>query len=1013
MLRRIIIPLILITLCLYGRAQHFAFKHISTADGLLSDLRLVMTEDRMGRLWIASDEGINVFDGSGLISYSQPDNSGLISNYIQRIYCDRRGTIWIKGSNGIQYKKEADTRFTTPVMPDKEISNTSYFGEKSNGDLVCITPTSVYLIDQQLQTRKLEILCSLIKGYGTPLTFDHFKGDQFFIGYNKQLLLVDVATQQLIRAYNYRGAWSVCPMSDTTVMTGSFVKDTIAILNLRTGEQQFINHWKTSDGLPVNGFAGTIQAMGNNRYAIGCRTSGVYIVDAAKQYAQHLMPDDADASSMKTRFCRRLLITRNRTLFLHTRGLSYTQIDSPQIQTVKYIVNEKKERYGAGFTNFIQDKKGNMWISTNAHLVLWNKETGISKYYPFYLPEDGPQKFKTVRAVALDKLDRIWAFSFGAGLGMLKPDGKFEIYNRTLEDRAHSLPSAVIHGVGLDNDHNFIVCTDAGFALFDPISKKTTTYFDNPAVKHIASGTTYLALADKKNNWWLAQEDGLFYFDRINNRLQHVSKDVPDSRFQALAFDSSGVLYAGSRTGLYTVQPGSLELRYLLGKKEGLVSEEVTGLLCDRDGQVWIIGNRGLASYDPKTRQLENIGPREGIELSNHTLLNYYQAPDGELYIGSSEGFNHFYPEQLKRQRDSLNVFISAITLPDSLINISEQYHFTLSHSQNNISFSFMAVDYTIAAFIQYRYKLTGFDTAYIYSGKQRQARYTNLPPGDYTFIVEASGNGKDWHAAAHPLHITIKVAYWKSWWFRLLVLTAIAGLVYLAYHTRVKQINKEAQLKVAYEIKLNELEISALRAQMNPHFIFNSLNTINAFINQNNGIQANQYISKFSKLIRLILDHSRQKKIPLADELAVVELHMQMEQIRFEDKFSYTIEMDPSIDADTAEMPPMIIQPFVENAILHGLRPADYPGRLNITVSRSGDHIVCTIQDNGIGREKAKQLRKQEILKRQSHGMEITLKRISLFNQENGVKETVTITDLQDPTGTKVTIPLAFVESF
>src|SRR5262249_12530860 len=154
-------------------------------------------------------------------------------------------------------------------------------------------------------------------------------------------------------------------------------------------------------------------------------------------------------------------------------------------------------------------------------------------------------------------------------------------------------------------------------------------------------------------------------------------------------------------------------------------------------------------------------------------------------------------------------------------------------------------------------------------------ARYTNLPGGSYSFIVEASANGKEWYAASSVLSFTIQEVFWKTWWFIAICVLSIATAVYILYRYRVQQVRREAKLHYDYDIKLNELENSALRTQMNPHFIFNSLNTINAFVNSNERMQANQYISKFSKLIRLTLDHSRQKRITLQDELNIVTLYM------------------------------------------------------------------------------------------------------------------------------------------
>lgn len=1011
-----IISLLLLLGCTCA-GQQLSFKHLTTAEGLQSDLRLTMAEDRLGRLWIGSDEGVNVFDGYELGSFSQPDKSGLASNNIQTIFCDKAGTIWIKSLGGVQYKKEAETRFTSLNSTEKDIDNTRFFGQTVNGNLACITGNDIYIVNSKLETRKLEAFSALLKKYGGPLTFDHFKGDEWFIGFGRKLVLVDIGSQKIINEYNYRSAWTVCRINDSTVLAGSFARDTVSIIHVKSGLMEPINYWPTSDGMPVAGYTGTIAYLGNNKYALGCRLYGIYIVDIEKKYARHYLHDAADPTSLLSKFCRRLFVSSKGTLFVHTRGISYTQLDTAQIKTVKYLITDKGEKYDAGFSDFVQDRKGMMWVSTNSGLAMWDRKTGTSKMYPYYNPVDGPQKFKTIRAVVLDKADRVWVCTFGGGLGMLNPDGSYEQFRKYMDDPDYETRSLEIQGVAKDSKNNFILCTNGGFIYFDPFQKKSVTFINHPKLKGIANTATLNAMVDNKNNWWIAQIDGLYYYDWLQDSLYHLNfPEYPKGSisFYSLAQDNEGNVYAGSTRGLYQIKKGAFNPEIILSKKDGLPSDNIMGLFFDRSGSLWILGNRGLARYNKKSRVLQNFDARDGAEISNHFLRNFYVAPDGEIFIGTNgAGFNHFYPDKLTSNKNPLTVFISSVALPDSVINISRNFDFTFTHAQNNLTFSFVTVDFSIAPLVQYRYKLAGFDTSFIYTGRQRMARYTNLTAGSYIFYVEASANGRDWYPAPNPVKVNISPAFWNTWWFRLLVLAFIGTVVYIAYKYRITQINKEAHLKAAYEIKMNELEMSALRTQMNPHFIFNSLNTINSFINSNDRTQANQYISKFSRLIRLILDHSRQKKISLADELSVVELYMQMEQIRFENKFVFQVITDPGIDMDTVEIPPLIIQPFVENAILHGLLPSDVPGVLHVFIAKQQDKIICTIEDNGIGRKKANLNKKEDGIKRESHGMEITLKRIDLFNKENKLFDAVEIIDLEDPTGTKVVIPLALVESF
>jgi LytS/YehU family sensor histidine kinase len=212
--------------------------------------------------------------------------------------------------------------------------------------------------------------------------------------------------------------------------------------------------------------------------------------------------------------------------------------------------------------------------------------------------------------------------------------------------------------------------------------------------------------------------------------------------------------------------------------------------------------------------------------------------------------------------------------------------------------------------------------------------------------------------------------------------------------------VRKQAQMKADYEIRLNDLENSALRAQMNPHFIFNCLNTINAFVSRNEKTLANQYISRFSKLIRMILDHSRQRTITLEEELEALELYLQIEQVRFEGRFDFEIAVDKDIDTENTAIPGLLIQPFAENAILHGLLPSKKPGLLKVSITKAQDFILIVVEDNGVGRAAAAAARTDHQPLQKSHGTEITWKRVALFNKEHGVDVEPVVVDLEDEEG-------------
>jgi sensor histidine kinase YesM len=202
----------------------------------------------------------------------------------------------------------------------------------------------------------------------------------------------------------------------------------------------------------------------------------------------------------------------------------------------------------------------------------------------------------------------------------------------------------------------------------------------------------------------------------------------------------------------------------------------------------------------------------------------------------------------------------------------------------------------------------------------------------------------------------------------------------------------------------------------MNPHFIFNSLNSINSYIIKNQPDEASAYVSKFARLIRLILDNSRETHIALESELMALKLYIEIENKRFANKFNWNIQIHPSIDIHTTLVPPMIIQPFVENAIWHGLLHQEKPGLLTILLQEKSGYLEISIDDNGVGRDAAQLLKSKSLLKDKSHGMEVTIKRIENFNAGFSIGKAVEIIDKKDeqgkPAGKTMLLKIALIKN-
>jgi LytS/YehU family sensor histidine kinase len=330
----------------------------------------------------------------------------------------------------------------------------------------------------------------------------------------------------------------------------------------------------------------------------------------------------------------------------------------------------------------------------------------------------------------------------------------------------------------------------------------------------------------------------------------------------------------------------------------------------------------------------------------------------------------------------------------------------TLKPDLSSFSVDFDVVNYDLISSNQYFYKLTPGDPRWRQSESGHLVFY-NLQPGSYTLEVKGASKLTGSFTNTDTLDITVKPYWYQSTWFRIGSLLLLCGLAFYLVRIRIRAVRKDA----GFRQQMSEMEMTALRAQMNPHFIFNSLNSIENFIMQNEKRLASDYLNKFASLVRMILENSRTQAVPLAQDMEAMQLYVDLEKLRFENKFCYITEIDEVLLKGDYRVAPLLIQPFVENAIVHGLAPSDKSGLfLKITVRLQNEFIHYSIEDNGIGRTESMAYSRKYRPGHKSLGLEISRERIDLINRKHGTPGTLDIIDLYDerqPAGTRVDLTI------
>ncbi|MBK9254544.1 MAG: histidine kinase [Saprospiraceae bacterium] len=532
--------------------------------------------------------------------------------------------------------------------------------------------------------------------------------------------------------------------------------------------------------------------------------------------------------------------------------------------------------------------------------------------------------------------------------------------------------------------------------------------------------------------WIGTVRNGLFKYDiGRDSFIQYLPdtnnpKSIGGDWARTITIDSAGFVWiATDPVGLcrfdYNAEPGKEFTNYSI--KDGIPSNYVGGLGVTKDGTLWLSSFGGLASVSPKENKIRTYEIDGGFYNHSFYYANLNVSQKNSIHIGTEKGYISFHPECLQKDTIMPEVFLMEFEIQDRKFNkkvdVSGNKEIRLSYNENYFRIEFAVVNYTNPKNNIVYYKLDNSTSDWQIIKESNHIYFSKLSPGQYTFRLKAQNGDGVWSRNEINIPIIIKPPFWQTWWFLSIILSVIGFMVFWGYRYQLKVSIKENHLKSEQQMiksemekEITKLEMIALRSQMNPHFIFNCLNSINRFIIVNDNETASEYLTKFSRLIRQVLDNSRSEKITLARELDTLNLYIEMEKLRFVDKFEYFFTISTSVQSELIFIQPMLIQPYIENAIWHGLMHKKEKGILTVNVFQKENKLCIIIEDNGIGREKAMELKSRHVFQDKSHGMKVTAERLAIQNRKPGDQSEIIVTDLKDefgnPTGTSVEISLS-----
>lgn len=730
-------------------------------------------------------------------------------------------------------------------------------------------------------------------------------------------------------------------------------------------------------------------------------------------------------------------------------GVGVFDISSKKFKVDSYISNVSYSLLPDEVFSLFKDKANSVWLGCKDGISRIDPINQACKFVEVFANHD-----TVISNVIYDSMQNVCYFASMYTSYLGKNIGENMSRNTSRNENSNLIPAGKEHSeiYKMIQDSEYVWCgTSQGLLRYSKYQGKFKFYTTK-------QNNNYLGILDicfdSKKNIWLASNTGLYLFKPNNNWLEQIKLDSISisTRFTSIFFDQSDeslwLCYAdfGKLIHYFINTEKYVSYSFSTQESQSLASAMPVSATQAKDGAIWVITNPGgitqfiknkdgkyysknyftenglptnyfrdiitdnqnrlwltyedkLCCFDYTHNIIRNYGQEYGIKLPDaHSNLTL--ASNGDILLPTKGGYYIFNPDSLFNSTEVGQPIVTSFRVMnhEKLEIVNSGKPLKTDYNENFINVEFTANNYQSLSENKIFYMMEGVDTAWIYAGDKREASYPNLADGKYTFklkLVNILGQATQ---NINPPVIIIKPYFTKSPYFLAAVSILTLLLIYFFYKRKVAQIRHESE--VTQEIK--ELEARALRSQMNPHFIFNCINGIQETIIVQDFEAAYNYLTKFSKLLRMVLNNSEQKLLPLYQEIEFIKLYLELESVRLKNNFSFSINLDDRIDDEETMFPTMVLQTYVENSIWHGLQHK--VGQKNLTINFTCDtnYLICKIEDNGVGRKKAAEIKNNKIGGQhfKSKGTDIALRRIELMNQEKQNSYLVEIIDLHDKSG-------------
>lgn len=978
-------------------SQTPSFRHLTYTDGLLGNNASAITQDAKGFMWFGFGSGLQRYDGEKFLTY--PFHPVF---YLQPSVSATELTLFVNNDSRFQKFNQLNGT-TSPLIPDSNAA-TVYTDKTGKQWRLCNRYEQAIAGSPNMRCGLAYLQWPDGRRWGVKFITDSHRQQTWVQGGESELLLLDEKSHRLYTPEQGDGTTLFDFLKPVGGRVRGIAMDAQYNLWIFTWVDVFLRYDTRGDKLYSYHIADVLKSAGKKT------VTGSYVND--------------------------ILCDRQGNTWIATSkaGLLRYNHQANQFDIIKADAkNSRGLHYSFDIRHLYQDRENNIWVAT---------DEGISFFNPYYQPftilrhdddnsaslpadeitdvieTDGGnilvatwgggvgvynQQKQHIKNLSFGDMNRnrVWCFAKRANgvvaagcqygvLQLLQPDGSVKTWQPPALQA-----STIRHMVSDSAGNTWLGLHNGKIALWEKDALNVTVFNTANDVTQPVAGFITNLFVDSNGKVWLATLSGLKQFDPqtqlTTGPYQPVLVGVPprlkpacfaieelNDSLLLIGFETLGLCVFNRRTKSFSPITINNDSR----------PQSVYAIKKDSANTLWVSTGHEIFQWDVAGQKFLSSSPNRDLMNGLFYINRIYQLHSGEWVTFTQLEIIFFNRQQQKNTLDNLApVTITGFRLfskdypVDSLLANGSNIH--LAYNQNFFTVEFATLQYHNADVIKYQYRLKGLDDHWTAAGNRRSASYNALPPGAYVFEVKQEGGNR---ITAMP--IVIQAAFWQTTFFQVAVCLLGAGLIAGFVWWRINTVKQRARLQQ----QVADTEMAALRAQMNPHFIFNCINSIDALIQRNDKYNATVYLNKFAKLIRNILDSSKQNTVPLTKDFETLRLYIELEQFRSEGKFTAAVTAKSELLQEDYRVPPLIVQPYVENAIQHGLRHrAGNDGRLVVEVARENGSLVFLIEDNGVGRSGAD----KDLAERSHYGLQMSSDRIKLFNEKENAS--VEITDLNE----------------